>query len=426
MSVRGSVGLVAEIALAVGALAASIVILAPKPQTGGEDLVQDYLSARALLAGEDPYQPLQPLRGRMGLPASTQFEMKSEYNPHPPIAVLLSVPIAWLPFDEAYRVHCVIQVVLLGVAWVFCCRLAGIRSPALSVAGGTLLGLWPPVWGGLDWGQPVGVLAILAVALWTLVPAEPDAPSEGDAASVKAASPSLGALGSAETAFGLLLVIGCLVRPLFAGFAATAGRWTVPRLTAVAVPAVGIFLGSFLIVGVTPWDWYVQATQVRGFTAAGSSIPAVLHLSAAVGVVGFVLWVTFTAFLASRGLPAREATAVGLIGGLLWYPLAWFHYEVVLLPIGIWAAGEAGRRRHWFTLLAVAAYVALRFIPPYARIAGSMTWLPVVGRLCLLAACGMLAFTEAARRRRERTLAIASLPQSPPSPTQSVARVARS
>ena len=37
-------------------LAACLSWLAPKPQVHGEDLVQDYLSARALLAGESPYQ----------------------------------------------------------------------------------------------------------------------------------------------------------------------------------------------------------------------------------------------------------------------------------------------------------------------------------------------------------------------------------
>src|SRR5262245_40185612 len=168
MSVRGSVGLVAEIALAVGALAASIVILAPKPQTGGEDLAQDYLSARALLAGEDPYQPLQPLRDRMGIPAGARFRMKAEYNPHPPAALILTLPLAGLSFEHAYRVFRAVQVLGLAAAWVWACRRNGAGSSATIVVGGAALGLWPPVWGGLDWGQPVGVLALLAVALWEL------------------------------------------------------------------------------------------------------------------------------------------------------------------------------------------------------------------------------------------------------------------
>ena len=61
MPPRRTVASLAEIALTAGVMFACLAFLAPKPQTGGEDLVQDYLSARALLAGEDPYQPLPPL-----------------------------------------------------------------------------------------------------------------------------------------------------------------------------------------------------------------------------------------------------------------------------------------------------------------------------------------------------------------------------
>ena len=66
MSTRHTVAIVAEVVLAIGVLTATVNFLAPSPQTGGDDLVQDYLSAWALMAGEDPYQPLPPLRRGRG------------------------------------------------------------------------------------------------------------------------------------------------------------------------------------------------------------------------------------------------------------------------------------------------------------------------------------------------------------------------
>lgn len=371
---RPSAGFVVEVGLAAALLFVSLSWLAPRPQTNGDDLVQDYLSARALLAGEDPYQPLQPLRETMGLPTAERFRMKADYNPHPPVAVLLTIPVACLPFDEAYRVFRVIQIVLLAVAWVWACRSARVQRPIATVGGGLALGLWPPVWGGLDWGQPVGLMGLLAVALWHL------------------ASTQKPATASA------MLALSALVRPLFGGMVAAAGGWSVRALAIAVVSAVGVTGVSFLLVGVTPWEWYDRAWRAGQFADAGGSIPAACELPISVGVAGFLFWTVAISGLARRGLPARDAAALGLTGGLLWYPLAWFHYDVVLIPVAVWAGCEAARRGNALTVLFVAGYVGLRFVPPYASIPGSMTWFPVAGRLCLLVACALLAATQGATR----------------------------
>src|SRR5262245_23506589 len=182
---------VLEVALTAAALGASLALIAPRPWILGEDLVQDYVSARALLAGEDPYQPLQPLREQMGLPTPDRFTMKAERNPHPPMSVLLATPVAWLPFERAYPVVRVIQIVLLAIGWVWGSSIAGVRSLPWSVVGGLVLGVWPPVWGGLDWGQPTGLIALLSVSLFYLA-------------------------GTRRPATcGVLLAIACLVRPFY-------------------------------------------------------------------------------------------------------------------------------------------------------------------------------------------------------------------
>jgi len=377
MSSRRIIALIVEVALAASALAAGLTFLAPKPQTGGEDLVQDYLSAWAWMAEEDPYQPLPPLRERAGLPASPQFEMKAEFNPHPPFAVFLAAPVAGLPFDRAYQVHRLLQIVLLAGSWVWACRLAGVRNPVVGVAGAAALSLWPPVWGGLDWGQPTGMLALLSVALWHL------------------------ADGRRPALAGGILVISCLVRPFFAGYATPAGAWRWRDVAEAAGAVLGGILASFVAAGITPWEWYRRASRAGEFAGTGGSLPSVLDLPAGAGVVGFVLCVLAVAILARRGLAGREAAALGMTAGMLFYPLAWFHYDVVLLPIALWAGFEGTRRGRALATVAVVAYVVLRFVPPYAHIAGSTTWVPVAGRTCLLTACALIAFNRAATTRRE-------------------------
>ena len=181
--------------------------------------------------------------------------MKAEYNPHPPVAVLLTVPIAGLPFDQAYQVHRILQIVLLAVSWVWACRLAGIRSLIVFVVGAAGLSLWPPVWGGLDWGQPVGLLALLSVALWHL------------------------ADGRRPITAGAVLALSCLVRPLFAGFASAAGGWT-RRAVIVAARMDARCRGGFVLddrdhaVGVVSARHAGGRVCGRGWVAPGGVAPA--------------------------------------------------------------------------------------------------------------------------------------------------------
>src|SRR5437870_13073285 len=65
----------------------------------GGDLPQDYTSANALLAGESPYQPLGELLVRYGfIPVYSQIKVGT--NPHPPGAVLLTLPYAGLGSED--------------------------------------------------------------------------------------------------------------------------------------------------------------------------------------------------------------------------------------------------------------------------------------------------------------------------------------
>jgi hypothetical protein len=355
-----------EVALTSAALIGSLVLIAPPPMNHGEDLVQDYVSARAILAGVDPYQPLQPLRERMQLPTSEQFAMRAEYNPHPPLCILLTAPLTSLSFDNAFLVCRMIQILLLAIAWVWGSSLAGVRSLAWSMVGGLVLGVWPPVWGGLDWGQPTGLIAFLSVGLFHLAGTRRPAAS------------------------GALLAVACSVRPFYAGVAGAAGGWKARDIAVAALAFVAVAAGLFLAVGISPWEWFRRASTANTFASAGESLPSILGMSLVAAVTGYVAWFVFVTVLARVGLPQRHAAALGLTGGMLWYPLAWFHYDVALIPIALWAGSIAARQRAWIAVIMVVGYVASRFTPPYPSLAGTLMWIPVCGRLLLLGACGMI------------------------------------
>ena len=176
--------------------------------------------------------------------------MKAEYNPHPPFAVFLALPLAAMPFEQAYQVHRVLQIILLAVSWVWACRLAGIHHPIVVAVGAAALGLWPPVWGGLDWGQPVGVLALASTAIWHLVD------------------------GRRPALAGAALTISCLVRPLLAGYGTAAGGWRWRAAAEAAGSVLGGTIASFILVGITPWEWYQRASLAGAFAATGGSLPA--------------------------------------------------------------------------------------------------------------------------------------------------------
>src|SRR5262245_14303444 len=107
-----AVGQVLWTALLLGAVAA--VCIRQSAPAHGDDFVQDYVSARAFLAGEPPYQDAAGLRERFGfLPHGQPLPL----NPHPPLAILLVVPFAVFPFATAFLAHQVVQVVCLSLAW---------------------------------------------------------------------------------------------------------------------------------------------------------------------------------------------------------------------------------------------------------------------------------------------------------------------
>ena len=320
----------------------------------GDDLIQDYVSARALRDGLSPYLPLDDLRDRAGFPPRPGHVMV-RYNPHPPGAVLLTVPFAGADFGAALDRVRVAQLAALAVAWALCFWLAAPPLPgwAWALVGGGF-GLWAPVWQGLDWGQPVGVLALAAAGMWALG---------------RSARP---------VAFGLVLGLACTVRPFFALSCVVAMKWTRrDQLAALAGALVG-GLAPFALVGVTPWEWYRLASEAGAYVEGCGSLPGVLGLSTGTGILLYAAAAAGLAYLRWKALPADATLAMAAVAAMLTYPLAWFQYDVSLIPVVAWAAVAAHRANSRAALLAVAVFVAARAVPDVIPDTGG--WADAVGR----------------------------------------------
>jgi hypothetical protein len=336
----------------------------------GDDLVQDYVSARAWLAGEYAYQDAAELRERFGFPPAGQHVGR---NPHPPLSVVLGAPFAWLPFETALPIYQSFQVLLLALAWHLGCHIAGCAGWPAAAAGG-LLGLWSPVWQGLDWGQPVGAIALFATLLWLLARRQP-----------------------AWGLSGLVLGLACALRPFFAIVAAAGVVWPARRIVVEMVAAVLAAGCVFAVVGLSPLEWLRAAAAVGDtFTGQCGSVPGVLGIGGLLGMAFFGVAFIAVALARWRGADVDGTVALALSVGLLTYPLAWFQYDVALIPVALWVAVTAHRRNCSPALWGAMAYVALRAVPNMHGREHLQQWLQVMARAALVGA--VLFVTYACRR----------------------------
>jgi hypothetical protein len=330
----------------------------------GDDLVQDYVSARAWLRGEDPYQDLQPLRETIGRPQYTMPRVP--HNPHPPLGILLAAPVAGFSFETAWRITQAVQALALALAWTWAGARLGQKSWKFAAAGG-LLALWGPVWQGIDWGQPVGLLALMAVALMDLA---------------RRGVPGL---------WGALLGFACVLRPFFAPVAVAALGWPRRRIVLAASVAAMAATCLFAALSIWPWEWARRAAMAGYYTVECGSIPGVLGLSGSAGTAFFLGALALLAIVHYRWRNDEAIVDLALLVAMLSYPLAWFQYDVILIPVALHVAVRAAAGNDRVPMLLVFLFVLLRALPNLQPDQKWQLWLQVFGRLLLLAAV-VLAF----------------------------------
>jgi hypothetical protein len=113
-----------------------------------------------------------------------------------------------------------------------------------------------------------------------------------------------------------------------------------------------------------------------------------------------------------RGAPTDPSLAAAFVLGLLTYPLAWFHYDVALIPVLVWVVTMAHARGHSRALFLTALYVALRMVPNMAGNELAQQWLQVAARAFLLMAVVIVARAHAAREPEGPSMSPSGQPHS--------------
>jgi Glycosyltransferase family 87 len=287
--------------------------------------------------------------------------------------VLLTVPYAAADFPTALLWLRWTQLAAIALVWALCYELFRPPVPgwAWALAGGAF-GLWAPVWQGLAWGQPIGLLALGTLGVWWLARSE------------------------RPFAFGLVLAAATLVRPFLALHVVLACGWPVRQQ---AKAAAGLLVGGlvpFALLGVWPWDWYRLASDAGAYVSGCGSIPGVLNLGAAGGQALFALAAAVLAWLRWRGLGVDETAALAAVAAMLAYPLAWFQYDASLIPVVAWVVAGVATAGNRAALWMLVAYLLLRALPDMIptpggtglveALARNKGWLQVLGRAVLLGA----------------------------------------
>jgi hypothetical protein len=135
------------------------------PNVYHKDFMQEYLMAKAVLSGVDPYLPLPEL-------ASTFLGSLPQINlphptPHPPPVVLLGFLLGFLPYESASAVWLILELVFISGSIYLLFRIYG-QTPSLPqvVLVTTLLLAFRPFIANLAYGQLMTLLLLLLVASW--------------------------------------------------------------------------------------------------------------------------------------------------------------------------------------------------------------------------------------------------------------------
>jgi hypothetical protein len=379
------------------------------------DLAQDIAAAQMFASGADPYEVgVQSVQAQMlGIPVEAGYP----YFPHPPLAVILTWPIADLPFSSAAMIWFAGSLALLFALAVLLAEIvsgknlggkSGGPKTSTTMSIFLLLLAWPPVLYNLEKGQWSIIVALLLALAWRLLQRAQSAAAGaciGAAAAVKIFPVLLAGyllprspravvwalvVGAIAT-FVPLMWMGHLALPGFIrqsqgnvsywetwpavtysihGAAArllTGGRWaqpvvTVPILTRCLVALAGLTLVGFAIV-ITGRKSVTDDRE--GACFAAWTILLVTLNPLAMGHNGVVL--ALPIFLAARALALERR---------LWPRVAWaFGVALVSIPrqtitsfapvpVTPWRGIGIVALPMWGTLLLFAAAIAAARRPP--------------------------------------------------------------
>ncbi|MCI0391552.1 MAG: DUF2029 domain-containing protein [Acidobacteria bacterium] len=129
-----------------------------------KDFLAQYLLARALLAGVNPYQPLPELDKHF---QTGDSQWRPHSTPHTPGLAIFSLPFAFFSYPQAAALWLLVEILCLSAAVFLLLRgfNAAVNPLLALLVTWTALG-WAHVWEGLIWGQINTVLLLLVVGAW--------------------------------------------------------------------------------------------------------------------------------------------------------------------------------------------------------------------------------------------------------------------
>jgi len=130
-----------------------------------KDFLAEYLAAKAVLEGVNPYQPLPALNERFQTGATRVFPHPT---PHTPSLAIFSLPFAFLSYARAASIWLLVEILCLSASIFILLRGFNVAvNPflALLVIWATLG--WAHVWEGLVLGQLNTVLLFLIAGAWS-------------------------------------------------------------------------------------------------------------------------------------------------------------------------------------------------------------------------------------------------------------------
>ncbi|HLW17332.1 MAG TPA: glycosyltransferase family 87 protein [Actinomycetota bacterium] len=339
-------------------LAAITVVVHLSSTSARNDFTQDYVAARALVHGGEPYAPTQELVHRyMGRRADFYSGVSGQRDPHPPPLILLLAPLSFLPYSAAWITWKILIVAGFAGSLAAIGRRLGftVRDAALVGAGALVI---PSAQQELIYGGTTVVVLVLLTLAWLSLDRE------------------------RETGPGVLTGVATALK-LFPGlllfwFVRQGRKRAAIALVLVAVVLIGFSLLFFGIHGARAF-----ATSAHDDFLRYRSSPINMSLPS-------------LAFRVAHGAPAEAAAIVIGLAGLLvaiksrgdllgpfwsvvpWMillaPLAW--YASLMIPVVFVATvtlSREGRLRVWhLVLFAAASFGTVASAGPQATGAGTV------------------------------------------------------
>lgn len=365
---------IAAIAVAAFRVASYASFLDP-PALTENDYSPDYVSAKEWREGGDPYAPLPVLNEKyFGANDATarQYE-PDQRNPHPPALLLFYAPLSTWTIEIARLILLVVMLAATFLAVFIFLREIGIVTPTAAVLGVGTLAL-PIVGFDQRWAQMNGLLLLSLVLAWRDLRRGHDLRA--------------GFLLGAATA--LKIYPWMFIIPLLRTKRFKAAGWMVASaigVTLLSVAALGVDAARTFLEVATPGNveiWGAAPNSISLVTLPFRLFASNRWLDPSVAVPTHVGWIGVVAVVACLLAAWHNSAAVSkdpfwavVPWMILATPIAWPHYLVVALPLGLLMLLRSGSASRQLQAACAIGFLLFAVGPSY------LDWLSGVGGFSL-------------------------------------------